>query len=91
MEESVTYQAIVRKGYERGVREGVSQGRSEGLDKGLRLGEVNALLRIGTRRFGPPSAEIIAQIEAIAELDRLNLLLDRVTISDSWAALLAEE
>ena len=87
MEESVTYQAIVLKGFERGVREGVNLGRQEGRIEG----ELSAILRIGTRRLGQPSVETIAKLEAITELEQLNTLLDRIVGVDSWEAPLTED
>jgi Domain of unknown function (DUF4351) len=36
------------------------------------------LLRYGTRRFGTPNAALIAAIEAIQDVDRLESLTDRI-------------
>lgn len=74
MEESVTYQAIIRKGEERGVR----------------IGEQRALLIQGTEWFGAPAAAIRAAIESIADSARLEQLLVRIREVNSWEELLAE-
>lgn len=81
MEESVTYQAILRRGRSEGRTEGRSEGRSE---------EAAALvLRLGTRKFGVPAADQLAALSAITTLDRLHDLADRVLTATSWDELLA--
>jgi Domain of unknown function (DUF4351) len=62
MRDSTTYQAILKEGFQ--------EGREE---EARRL-----LLRQGTRKFGKPDAAIIAAIEAIHDIDRLESLTDRV-------------
>jgi hypothetical protein len=47
------------------------------------------LLRVGRRRFGPPAPQTLAAIEAIAELERLDLLIDRLLDVTGWDELLA--
>jgi len=53
MQESTTYQKILRDGR----IEGRAQGRAEG--------ERRMILRQGTRRFGAPGAAVVAALEAI--------------------------
>jgi predicted transposase YdaD len=75
MEESVTYQEI--------VAEGIAKGRAEGELRGAR----ELLRTLGDRRFGAPSAEITAALEAIDDLNRLRQLalrLDEVSRKDPW-------
>jgi hypothetical protein len=56
-----------------------------------RVAEAQAiLLRIGSKRFGPPSDATRLAIEAITSIDRLELLLDRPLDVESWEELLAE-
>ena len=64
MRDSTTYQAIVREGLQEGRRGGAEARR--------------LLLRQGTRRFGTPDAAIIAAVEAIDDVDRLESLTDRI-------------
>ena len=70
MEESVTYQKILKKG------------RAEEAKRILK--------RLGSRRFGKPDAHIEAAIDAIADLDRLEQLSDRVLEVTGWEELLAQ-
>jgi hypothetical protein len=78
MQESVTYQAILRKG------------RSEGLIEGRVNEAQRLLLRLGAKRFGEPSAPTLATLEAIQDIDRLEVLGERILDADlqSWDALL---
>jgi hypothetical protein len=53
------------------------------------VGEMmEALLRLGRRKLGPPGAEVEARIAALGDLDRLRELLDRVLDVASWDELL---
>lgn len=47
------------------------------------------LLRLGKARFGPPAAAHRATINAIAELDRLDALGERLLTANSWKDLLS--
>jgi predicted transposase YdaD len=82
MEESVTYQKILREGLARGLEEGREEGRV------ITLREV--LTRQGTRRFGPPSEAVTQQIESLHDATRLEALTDRILQVESWSELLAE-
>ena len=74
MEESVTYQKILKKGR--------AEGRTEEAKRFLK--------RLGSRRFGKPQPLIEAAIDAIADLDRLEQLSDRVIEVTAWEELLAQ-
>jgi hypothetical protein len=72
-ENSVTYQAILAEGETAG-----------------RVREAKTLLlRLGTRRFGPPSAAISAELRSIADLPSLESLIERTIDAASWEELLA--
>ncbi len=73
MEESTTYQAIIAKG------------RAEGQAAEAR----KILLRQWGKRFGPPDARTRTAIEAIADIDRLEQLTERLLDVSSWDDLLA--
>ena len=73
IEESVTYQAILRKGEARGRLE---QSRS-------------MLLHYGRKRFGSPDAATVARLEAITDLTRLHQMADRASDVATWDELLA--
>ncbi len=82
MQESTTYQAILREGREAGREEGREQGRLDG--------ERRLLLRMGTKRFGKPDAATVATIEAIQDINRLEALGERIldTNVEDWDGLL---
>jgi predicted transposase YdaD len=62
MQESTTYQAILR----------------EGREEGRIAGERQVLIRLGTKRFGKPDAAILADIQAIRDVERLESLAERM-------------
>jgi len=72
--ESTTYQAILR----------------EGRQEGRIAGEQRMLLRMGTKRFGEPDAKVVAAIEAIQDLERLEVMGERILDPDlrDWEDLL---
>jgi predicted transposase YdaD len=84
MKESVTYQAILQEGEEKGRAEGEAKGRVEGRAEG----EQSVLLRQGTKRFGGPDAVTIRAIRAITSIESLEQLSERILEVESWAELL---
>ena len=86
MQDSPTYQAILREGRQ----EGLQKGRQEGLEEGRIAGERRFLLRVGTKRFGEPDVATAAAIEAIQDVDRLEALGLRIIDADvhNWDDLL---
>jgi predicted transposase YdaD len=80
MEESATYQAIVRRGREQGLAEGRSEGRAEGARRLLFL--------LGEDKFGPPDPATRAALDAISDMSRLDELAHRISSSTSWQDLL---
>ena len=78
MKESAMYQMILEEGREKGEASGrVSEAR-------------RILLRLGLKRFGEPDPSIRARLEGIAELDRLESLLDRQFEVSSWEELMTQ-
>jgi predicted transposase YdaD len=76
MKESVTYQAILEEGEEKGVLKGA-------------LAEARKIvLRQGRVRFGPPDAQAMAALERIADIERLEELSERLLSAASWQELL---
>lgn len=59
------------------------------LEEGRQEGARHFLLRIGQKRFGPPSPSIMAAIEAIDDAERLEALGEQVFDVTSWEELLA--
>ena len=72
MRESLTYQAI--------LEEGAEKGREEGLR--------DAVLRAGRHRFGPPTPKVRAALKKEQQIDRLEEMLDRMFDVKTWDALL---
>ncbi len=83
IEESTVYQDIFAQGESKGRVEGRLEGRVEGAVEEAR----RTLLRLGRIRFGMCTDEIETKIGTLAELDQLNLLLDRILIVSSWEEL----
>ena len=75
MKESTFYQMI--------LQEGEAKGRAD---------EARAvLLRLGTLRSGQPDEEIQKSIEAIQDVETIELLLERLLKTESWKELLAAD
>src|SRR5262249_31701131 len=72
MEESVTYQAIIEKGIEKGEVSGARK----------------LLLRLGESHFGQAPAEVRIALEGIHDMDRLEQLALQVEKVSSWQELL---
>ena len=79
MEESSTIRAF--------IEEGRRKGREEG-----RAGEARKfILRQGRIRFGEAGDAVVSRLEAISDLEQLELLGDRLLIVSSWDELLSGE
>lgn len=77
MEESTTYQAILRRGEAIGEARGALQG------------ERRMLVRLGEKRLGSPSPQVMAALDAIADGSRLEALGARLFEAETWEDLLA--
>ena len=84
MEESVTYQAIIEKGFTLGI----AKGRDEGLAKGHVEAARDLLLEFGTKRFGSPSPAILKALNEISDYEQLKRLATRLDEVMGWDALL---
>jgi hypothetical protein len=80
MEESVTYQKIIRKGEAKGKAEGKAEGETAEARK--------ILLLQGRSRFGEPTAEAIAALDALTDVQKLEELTVRLLQATSWQELL---
>jgi predicted transposase YdaD len=89
MEESVTYQAILHTGMERGLQAGRAKGLAEGRAEGRTEEAVAILLLQGSRKFGSPTAEQETALKSIADLTRLEALLGKIFTANTWDELLA--
>ena len=82
MEESITYQEILKKGKVEGKAEGRAEGR---LEEALEF-----LIRIGSKRFGAPNTAARRKLNAINDLGRIHHLGARIDEVGSWKDLLAD-
>jgi len=77
LEDSSTYQYVLKKGEARGIT----------------LGELRSsrshILRVGMKRFGPAPSEVVAKIQAISDLVILESLLDRALEVSTWDEVIA--
>lgn len=76
MRDSTTYQAIL------------DEGRAEGEIKGRADEARRLLLRLGRKRMGDPDATVEANVRAITDVERLELLAERISEVASWQDLL---
>jgi hypothetical protein len=91
MQESTTYQAIFRKGWEQGLEEARREQWVLGHEEGRTEGAQRLLIRQGIKRFGKPDTAILAAIEAVRDVERLEALCERIIDPDvrDWDNLLA--
>ena len=66
----------------------ITKGRMEGQIEGRTEATRAMLLRIGARRLGSPPPGLLAAIDAITDIERLENLADRVVEISSWDELL---
>ncbi len=81
IEESSVYQGILKRGEAQGIAKGIAKGRIEDARE--------TLLRQGRKKLGPPGEKVEAEITALADLDRLHDLIDRILDVSTWDELLA--
>src|SRR5271157_2309808 len=69
----------------------IEEGRRKGLEEG-KAGEARRIiLRQGRIRFGDAGDAVRSRLEAISDLEQLELLGDRLLIVSSWDQLLGQE
>jgi len=80
LEDSSTYQAIHKRGEEKGRQRGLIDGIREGAILTLQ----KTLLRQGKVKFGPVAPLQEASIRAITDLERLERMTEQLLIGASW-------
>lgn len=70
--------------YDRGLEQDLEQG----LEQGEVCGAQRMLLSAGRSKFDEPSAQIIAEIGQVSDVNQLELLIDRIPDVDSREELL---
>jgi predicted transposase YdaD len=88
MKESVTYQAIFEEGEARGEARGEAKGQVKGEAKGKTAGERNLVIRLASKKFGPPDANALFTLHAITDVERIEFLAERLLEAASWEDLL---
>jgi len=83
MEESSTIQAFIEEGRRKGLEEGLSEGEAREARK--------IILRQGRIRFGEAGDAVVSRLDAISDLEQLELLGERLLIVSSWDELLSGE
>ena len=81
MEDSMTYQYILARGEALGELRGKAEGKAEEAR--------TIILKLGSQRFGVPSANIHAIVGSISSLERLDQLVERLLQVETWDELLA--
>ncbi len=74
------------------LRDAREEGREQGRQEQVMIGRVSQalmiILRVATKRLGEPPADVVAELNAITSMDRLDELTDRVLDCSTWDALL---
>ena len=84
MQESSTYQAILKKGESLGFSKGEKRGEKRGEKKNARKN----ILFLGEQRFGAPDTKTRETIETITSIDRLEKMVEHILEVSSWQELL---
>ncbi|AUB82430.1 hypothetical protein [Candidatus Thiodictyon syntrophicum] len=71
-----------REGWQAGRQEGWQAGQQEGWQAGQQEGEAKALLRLLQAKFGPPTPDLVARVQA-GEPDQIEAWLTRILTADS--------
>jgi hypothetical protein len=66
------------------IEEGEARGEARGELKGMLKERRSLLIKFARARFGHPNADAEATINAISDLDRLDILVDRFNSATSW-------
>src|SRR5437764_12306598 len=66
----------IEQGIERGIERGIEQGIESGIERGIELGERRSALLLMEAKFGPLSAQVKQQVEALSPEALARLQLD---------------
>ena len=75
-------------GIQRGEAIGIQKGEAIGIQKGRQGTLRSIVLKLGTKKYGNPTADDLEQFIAISDVDQLNAILDRIDTVSSWSELL---
>lgn len=88
LEDSTTYQQILKRGEQRGIALGEQRGIALGEQRGKLESALAITIRLGIKRFGPIPSVIETSLRAITELATLEAIGDRLLDVTSWDELL---
>ena len=77
--------SVERQAMEEGLVKGLAKGREEGQAEALQ----KTVLRQGKLHIGKPNKQIVAAVEAITDVDRLERLTEKILQAAKWQDLLA--
>ncbi|HLK57664.1 MAG TPA: hypothetical protein VKU00_13950 [Chthonomonadaceae bacterium] len=63
----------------------IAEAQAEGEARGIR----KTLMRLGRKRFGEPSAEVLQALEAVSSVETLQQMTDRLLGAENWEDLIA--
>jgi hypothetical protein len=67
----------------------LEKGRKQGDELASQRARREVLLKLGTKRFGDPSPEVISIIQSITDLPSLDRLIEQILDARDWNELLA--
>lgn len=70
------------------VKDWIARGEARGKEMGIMEEARATILRLGTKRFGPPAQEVRDAVQEIADRGRLERIIDRILGAVSWDDLL---
>ena len=96
LQESSTFQRILKmgqeQGRERGIEEGLELGREQGLEQGREQGLLEArrevLLDLGAQLLGQPTKAVRTRISKMKDAERLDELIHRLPQAENWRDLM---
>jgi hypothetical protein len=59
------------------------------IDEGREQQAKRMILRLGQKRFGPPSEEVKTRLQAVVDIDHLERLAEALLVVSGWSELLA--
>jgi len=81
VEDTLFYQLLAADAEKIGMAKGRVEGRVEA--------EAETILRLGTKRFGAPPADIEVAIQEIRDSERLDRIIDRILDAADWQDLVS--
>lgn len=71
------------------VKDWIARGEARGKEMGIMEEARAMILRLGTKKFGPPAQEVRNAVQEITDRERLERIIDRILDATNWDDLLA--